>query len=93
MKPYDSNIPIRKRSMQKFDKSPTDSSGNLDEMAHLTISEKLDDVESDEQSYNSKMKVECICPKCGQRHVKAFHWIGRGTPRIYCPACRGGTYE
>ncbi|NNL75624.1 MAG: hypothetical protein HKO68_04730, partial [Desulfobacterales bacterium] len=34
-------------------------------------------------------KVGCICPKCGQEHVMAFHWIGRGIPRKYCPSCKG----
>ena len=36
-----------------------------------------------------KMKVECICPKCGKKHVMNFHWIGRGTPRKFCPPCKG----
>jgi hypothetical protein len=36
-----------------------------------------------------KMKVECICPKCGKKHTMNFHWIGRGTPRKFCPLCRG----
>lgn len=35
-----------------------------------------------------KSKVECICPECGRRHIMNFHWIGRGTPRKYCPNCR-----
>jgi hypothetical protein len=35
------------------------------------------------------MKVECLCPKCGRKHVMTFHWIGRGTPRKYCPSCKG----
>jgi len=35
-----------------------------------------------------KAKVECICPECGKRHIMNFHWIGRGTPRKYCPNCR-----
>ena len=34
--------------------------------------------EFDECIDYSKMKVECICPKCGQRHVMNFKWIGRG---------------
>jgi hypothetical protein len=36
-----------------------------------------------------KMKVECICPKCGNKHMMNFHWIGRGTPRKFCPPCKG----
>lgn len=36
-----------------------------------------------------KMKVECICPKCGIKHVMNLHWIGRGTPRKFCPLCKG----
>jgi hypothetical protein len=36
-----------------------------------------------------KMKVECICPKCGKKHFINFHWIGRGTLRKFCPPCRG----
>jgi transposase-like protein len=60
-------------------------------MARFSSSEELDEIEFDDKSYNSKMKVECICPKCGQRHVMAFHWIGRGIPRKYCPSCKGGS--
>ncbi len=36
-----------------------------------------------------KMKVECICPKCGKKHIMNFHWIGRGTPRKFCLPCKG----
>ena len=36
-----------------------------------------------------KMKVECICPKCGKKHFVNFHWIGRGIPRKFCPPCNG----
>jgi hypothetical protein len=48
-----------------------------------------DETELKEPRYNEKRKVKCICPKCGQTHVMAFHWIGRGVPRKYCPACKG----
>lgn len=49
------------------------------------------DEEFEELSDPSKMKIECICPKCGQRHIMNFHWIGRGTPRKFCPICRSST--
>ena len=49
-----------------------------------TYSDELyDDINFD------KMKVECICPKCGNKHTMNFHWIGRGTPRKFCPPCKG----
>ena len=35
-----------------------------------------------------KTRVECICPKCGKKHVMNFHWIGRGIPRKFCPLCK-----
>ena len=78
--------------MPKFEISPANNSNNPDKMARLSFSEELDEVEFDDKSYNSKMKVECICPKCSQRHIMTFHWIGRGTPRKYCPSCKGGPY-
>jgi transposase-like protein len=37
---------------------------------------------------HDKSKVECVCPKCGRKHIMNFHWIGRGTPRKYCQSCR-----
>jgi ribosomal protein S27AE len=76
--------------MQKIQKSKARNMGNSNKMTRLSFPEELDDFESDDKSYNSKMKVECICPKCGQRHIMAFHWIGRGTPRKYCQTCKGG---
>jgi hypothetical protein len=48
-----------------------------------------DEEDVDEGINFDKMKVECICPKCGQKHVMNFHWIGRGIPRKYCPLCKG----
>ena len=75
--------------MPKFEISPENNSDNLDKMARYSSSKELDGLEFDDKSYNSKMKVECICPKCGQRHVMTFHWIGRGTPRKYCQSCKG----
>ncbi len=77
--------------MRKFEKSQVDNCRNPKKMARHSFSDRIDDFEFDEYSYNSKMKVECICPKCGQRHVMAFHWIGRGTPRKYCQSCKGGS--
>jgi len=47
--------------------------------------------DSDELSYDinfDKMKVECVCPKCGNKHTMNFHWIGRGTPRKFCQPCK-----
>jgi hypothetical protein len=35
-----------------------------------------------------KLRVECICPKCQQKHSMPLHWIGRGTPRKFCNRCR-----
>ena len=61
-------------------------------VTQISSYEPLDDFEIDEKRYNSKKKVSCICPKCGEQHVMAFHWIGRGTPRKYCQACKGGSY-
>jgi rubrerythrin len=52
---------------------------------------EADGGELTEIEYNDKMKVECICPKCGQRHIMTFHWIGRGTPRKYCPVCKASS--
>jgi ribosomal protein S27AE len=77
--------------MDKFRKSLESDTENRAQAAPLSFSEKVNNFEFDDNSYNSKMKVECLCPKCGQRHVMAFHWIGRGTPRKYCPSCKGGS--
>jgi predicted RNA-binding Zn-ribbon protein involved in translation (DUF1610 family) len=44
--------------------------------------------ESDAVLDHDKSKVECLCPKCGKKHIMNFHWIGRGTPRKYCQSCR-----
>jgi len=39
--------------------------------------------------FEKRPAVECICPKCGIRHQMNFRWIGRGTPRKFCPLCKG----
>lgn len=44
--------------------------------------------EFDDNIDYDKMKIECICPKCGKKHVMNFRWIGRGTPRKFCPLCK-----
>jgi len=77
--------------MQKIEKFPAINRANPSKMARYSFLEEVDAIEFDDKSFNSKMKVECLCPKCGQRHVMAFHWIGRGTPRKYCPSCKGGS--
>ena len=76
--------------MQKFENARTDKSGGSKKSSGLSYREEEYDVDFDGNSYNSKSKVECICPKCGERHVLAFRWIGRGTPRKYCQSCKGG---
>ena len=55
----------------------------------LSSSNGFDGQDFDEINYNDKIKVECICPKCDRKHKISFHWIGRGIPRKYCPACKG----
>ena len=77
--------------MRKFERSKANKSDNPSKILLLSSSEELDDFEFDDKSYISKTKVECICPKCGQRHVVVFNWIGRGTPRKYCQSCKGGS--
>jgi hypothetical protein len=53
----------------------------------LNVETAADDY--DEIKYNDKIKVECICPKCGIKHKMNLHWIGRGIPRKFCPTCKG----
>ena len=55
----------------------------------LSAMNEAEGVDVNDLPYNDKMKVECLCPKCGRKHVMTFHWIGRGTPRKYCPSCKG----
>ena len=38
--------------------------------------------------YETRTAVECLCPKCGRKHMMNFHWIGRGMPRKFCKHCR-----
>ena len=33
--------------------------------------------------------IECICPKCGARHMMFLFWTGRGKPRKFCQLCKG----
>jgi hypothetical protein len=49
------------------------------------------EAEFDATLYNDKIKVDCICPKCGRKHVMAIRWIGRGTPRKFCLSCKNSS--
>jgi len=55
---------------------------SLEKEADISYIGDIDDVRS------HKAAVECICPKCGIRHVMQLHWTGRYTPRKYCKLCR-----
>jgi hypothetical protein len=57
----------------------------------LSSSDHDDDSNSDDFYFDNKKKVECICPKCGQKHKMTLHWIGRGIPRKYCALCKAGS--
>lgn len=63
---------------------------NTDNLSRKSIESREPDEFSDDVNYD-KMKVECICPKCGSRHMMNFHWIGRGIPRKFCPPCKGSS--
>jgi len=52
------------------------------------IAEQLDPEMDEPEVSSSKEKVECICPGCRKRHLMSFRWIGRGTPRKFCPSCK-----
>ena len=68
--------------------SPSDKDENFNK-TNATQAE-VDEINEIEESFNAdKMKVECICPKCGQKHTMNFRWIGKGTPRKFCQACKG----
>jgi len=65
--------------------NPSEKS-NVDERS---LSNVDPDEEYDDRINYDKMKVECLCPKCGARHIMNLHWIGRGTPRKFCHQCKG----
>ena len=67
----------------------SDLNDNKSRRYKLAINDEMAANDYDEIKYNDKMKVECICPKCGIKHKMNFRWIGRGTPRKYCPTCKG----
>ena len=69
---------------------PSKLPGNSFFPDRLPLDDKIDNNDFDEIYYNNKKKIECICPKCGQKHKLNFHWIGRGTPRKYCTLCKAG---
>lgn len=36
-----------------------------------------------------KKKVECICPRCGEKHTKRLHLFKEDEiPRVYCNGCK-----
>jgi transposase-like protein len=74
--------------MFKIENSQANKACNSEKIPRLSFPEKADDLESDDTSYNSKMKIECICPKCGARHRVKLLWTGRGVPRKFCPICK-----
>ena len=74
--------------MQKIEKLKAGKSSIPSKTARFSSYDEKDDSDFDHKSYNPKLKVNCICPKCGEQHVVAFHWIGRGAPRKYCLACK-----
>jgi hypothetical protein len=58
---------------------------------YTVIHDHREALETDEAYFTrdpGKLKVECVCPKCQQKHSVIFHWIGRGTPRKFCNRCR-----
>jgi len=48
----------------------------------------IEAIDDDLYDVDQRSDVECICPKCGKKHVVQFHWIGQGVPRKYCRKCR-----
>jgi hypothetical protein len=55
---------------------------SLKKKADLSCFGEIDDDRS------HKATLECICPKCGIRHIMQLNWTGRYTPRKYCKQCR-----
>jgi hypothetical protein len=74
------------RGDQKMPFNQLNKDFNQERLSSIDIN---DDHNFNEYSFNDKMKIDCICPKCDQKHKMSMHWIGRGTPRKYCPACKG----
>jgi hypothetical protein len=63
---------------------------DFDQSTRMKISEQntlLPDIDGESFNDFSKTRVECICPKCGKRHMLQFHWSGKGIPRKYCRKC------
>jgi hypothetical protein len=57
----------------------------------MALTDETDVNDFEEITYNDKIKIECICPKCGIKHKMNLHWIGRGTPRKYCQTCKASS--
>ena len=51
-------------------------------MKEIKISKNME-ADFDEIADPSKMKVECICPKCGQRHVMNFTGLVEAHPENF----------
>lgn len=77
--------------MHKFIKTKAIKSNSPDQTSRQSYQEEIDDFDFDEDKYDFKKKVICICPKCGKQHKMSLRWIGRGTPRKYCQPCKNGS--
>jgi hypothetical protein len=65
----------------------------VNDMKHQHSRGKSTKILDDEMIYGKdidleKIFVECICPKCGERHFMKFPWTGKGTPRKFCARCK-----